>query len=317
MDSPRILVVRLGAMGDVIHTLPAVASLKHSYPLAHITWAIEAKWAALQDGNPSLERVIPLDRGTSLGWRNAWRELRSAKFDFAVDFQGLLKSAVLAMLARVERIYGFRDPREAPAAWFYSNKIVPRGVHVVDRNLDLAAAAGASSLLRSFPLPPGQPEGQLPDGEFVLASPLAGWGAKQWPLEYYSALGERLRRETGLTLVLNGPRELSLAHCSSHVSGLSGLIDATRRATAVLGLDSGPMHLADALGKPGVAIFGPTDPARNGPYQGNLKVLRASGAVTSYRRAAQPDASMLSITPGMVFEALLRARTCSSVTQIL
>jgi heptosyltransferase-1 len=316
MNGPRILVVRLGAMGDVIHALPAVASLKHSHPFSHITWAIEAKWAPLLDGNPYVHRVLSLHRGTSSGWRKAWRELRSQKYDFAVDFQGLAKSAIVAALSRAERIYGFAAPRESIASWFYSNRTIPRSVHVVDHNLDLAAAAGASNPLHCFPLPPGQPEGNLPPGEFVLASPLAGWGAKQWPLGYYATLGERIEREMGMTLVLNGARQISLPHTHAHVSGLPGLIDATRRAAAVIGLDSGPMHLAAALGKPGVAIFGPTDPARNGPYQSNLQVMRAPNSVTSYHRGTAPDPSMLAITPDMIFEALLRARTCSSVTQI-
>jgi heptosyltransferase-1 len=302
-------------MGDVIHTLPAVASLKHSHPFSRITWAIEGKWAPLLESNPYVDHVLALDRGSSMGWRQAWRELRANQYDFAVDFQGLTKSAVVATMAKVDRIYGFADSRERAAAWFYSSRTLPRGVHMVDRNLDLAAAAGASSVLRCFPLPPGQPEGTLPSGDFVLASPFAGWAAKQWPLEFYSTLGEHIKNETGMTLVLNGAREISVPHTRPHASSLPGLIDATRRAAAVIGLDSGPMHLAAALGKPGVAIFGPTDPARNGPYQSNLQVLRSVDAVTSYRRATSPDPSMLAITPDMVLEALLRARTCSSVTQ--
>ena len=321
MDGPHILVVRLGAMGDVIHTLPAVATLKHSYPDAKITWAIESKWAPLLVGNPDVDRLLSVDRGTASGWLNAWRQLHSNKLDFAIDFQGLIKSALVAKLAPVDRIYGLNDPRELAAAWFYSHRTVSQSAHMVDRRLDLAAAAGASHPLRCFPLPPGQPEGILPDSDFVLASPLAGWGSKQWPLENYSALGERIQQETGMTLVLNGPREILLAHTRPHVSGLPGLIDATRRATAVIGLDSGPLHLAAALGKPGVAIFGPTDPSLNGPYQSNLQTLRDPAAVTSYRRGAQPDRSMLAITPAMVFEALVeqvnRARKCSSVTQTL
>ncbi len=304
MSGPRILVVRLGAMGDVLHTLPAVASLKNSIPDSHITWVIESKWTPLLEGNPFIERVIGLDRRTLAGLATAWRELRETHFDFAVDFQGLTKSAVVATIAWPERVYGFRDPRESVASLFYSTKILPRSVHIVDRNLDLSAAAGASSLLHAFPIPSGRPEGKLPTGDFVLASPLAGWGAKQWPLEYYSELGLRIQREMGMTLVLNGPQAIHVEHTVPHVSGLPGLIDATRRASAVIGLDSGPLHLAAALGKPGVAIYGPTDPAINGPYQSNLKLLRSDGAATTYRRTSEPDSSMRAIKPEMVFEAL-------------
>ena len=307
---PRILVVRLGSMGDVIAALPAVASLKHSIPHSKITWVIDPKWSLLLEGNPYVDSVVHLDRRTFTGLRTAWRELRAGRFDFAVDFQGLVKSAIVATLARPERIFGFNAEyaRESPASWFYSTKVPIRSYHAVERNLDLAAAAGASNILRTFPLPPGEQQAKLPEGEFVLASPLAGWGAKQWPLENYQKLADRLRRECGMPLVLDVPQEAShslrVPGTEQHVSKLPGLIYATRRAAAVVGLDSGPLHLAAAMGKPGVAIYGPTDPARHGPYGGTIQVLRSPGAVTTYRRVPEPDASMREITPEQVFEAL-------------
>jgi heptosyltransferase-1 len=306
MNGPRILVVRLGAMGDVIAALPAVASLKHSLPHSKIVWVVEPKWSALLEANPYIDSVLLFDRRTLAGLRKAWRDLRSSHFDLGVDFQGLIKSALVATVARPERIFGFSTPhvRESPAAWFYSTKVSIRSSHAVDRNLDLAAAAGASSILRTFPLPPGEPEGQLPNGDFVLASPLAGWGAKQWPIEYYSQLARRLRRDCGLPLVLNAPYPIRVEGAETHVSGIQGLIHATRRATAVVGVDSGPLHLAAALSKPGVAIYGPTDPARNGPYGGTFAVLRSPTALTTYKRTEQPDESMREITPDQVVGAL-------------
>jgi heptosyltransferase I len=298
--------VRLGSMGDVIAALPAVASLKHSIPHSKITWVIDPKWSMLLEGNPYVDSVVHLDRRTFMGLRNAWRELRADRYDFAVDFQGLVKSALVATLARPERIFGFNAEyaRESAASWFYSTKVPIRSYHAVERNLDLAAAAGASNILRTFPLPPGERQAQLPEGDFVLASPLAGWGAKQWPLEQYAKLAERLHRECGMPLVLDAPHALQVDGAQTHVSTLAGLIYATRRATAVVGLDSGPLHLAAALGKQGVAIYGPTDPARHGPYGGTIGVLRSPDAVTSYNRTAEPDASMREITSDRVFEAL-------------
>ncbi|HTW67008.1 MAG TPA: glycosyltransferase family 9 protein [Bryobacteraceae bacterium] len=306
MTGPRILVVRLGSMGDVLAALPAVASLKHSIPHSKITWAIDPKWSPLLEGNPYVDSVVHLEVRTLAGLVRPCRELRAARFDIAVDFQGLVKSALVATLARPERIFGFNAAyaRESVASWFYSNKVPIRSYHAVERNLDLAAAAGASNILRTFPLPTGEKEGELPEGDFILASPLAGWGAKQWPLEYYSRLGQRLRRECGMPLVLDAPHALQVESAESHVSTLPGLIHATRRATAVVGLDSGPLHLAAALGKPGVAIFGPTDPARHGPYGGTIAVLRRPDAVTSYRRNQDPATSMCAISPDDVFEAL-------------
>jgi lipopolysaccharide heptosyltransferase I len=306
MSGPRILVVRLGSMGDVVAALPAVASLKHSLPQSRITWVIEPKWGVLLDGNPYVDAVIPFERRTLAGWRNAWRELRAERFDVAVDFQGLVKSALLATVARPDRMFGFTAEfaREAPASWFYSDKVPIRGYHAVERNLSLAAAAGATNILHTFPLPAGASEGELPDGDFVLASPLAGWGAKQWPLEYYGELARALRRDFGLPLVLNAPHPLNVEGVWTHVSALPGLIYATRRAAAVIGIDSGPTHLAAAVGKPGVAIYGPTDPARHGPYGDSFTVLRSPVAETSYRRTAEPDASMRAISPDQVIQAL-------------
>jgi heptosyltransferase-1 len=310
--SSRILVVRLGAMGDIIHTLPAAAWLKQAHPGAHLTWLVEPKWAALLEANPYIDRVVLMRRKSFADLVATRRALRSQKYDFAVDFQGLLKSALAACAANPGRIYGFHQSqvRERAAALFYSHKTMARAPHIVDRNMELAAACdapGGEAAQRVFPLPPGCPEGDLPAGDFVLASPLAGWESKQWPLTHYAVLAERLRRELGVPLVLDGPPGANFAQAGAaipHHSSLAGLIYATRRAAAVVGVDSGPLHLAAALAKPGVAIFGPTDPMRNGPYGDTLRVLRSPSASTTYKRGASIDASMRSISPDEVFEVL-------------
>jgi heptosyltransferase-1 len=296
-------------MGDIIHALPAVASLKHSFPGWQLVWAVEPKWAPLLEENPFVDQVLPVRRDNLAGMLATRRLLRAEHFDFAVDFQGLLKSALVASVAHAGRIFGFHQTqtRERAAGLFYSNKTISHAAHVVDRNLDLAAAAGAVSTLRNFHLPAGRPEGDLPSGPFVLASPLAGWASKQWPLEHYQDLAACIRRELDLPLVLNGPPGSGLPH----ISGLPGLIHATRRAAAVVGVDSGPIHVAAALGRPGVAIFGPTDPARNGPYGDTIRVLRSPLAATTYTRGAAVDDSMRAITPREVLEAL-KTVLCSS-----
>jgi heptosyltransferase-1 len=307
----RILIVRLGAMGDIVHALPAAASLKRAYPRSQITWVVERRWAALLEENPCVDRVVLLDR-TFAGLMRLWRELRQERFDFAIDFQGLVKSAVAASVARTDRIYGYDRSfaREPLAATFYSDKVAARSVHRVDCNLELASAAGAPIGAYSAPLPPGHREGSLPAGPFVLASPLSGWRAKQWPLAYYARLAERLRHEAGVPLVLNGPPSgrdalAGVPDAILHLSSIEGLLDATRRAAAVVGVDSGPLHVAAALARPGVAIFGPTDPAQTGPYGGTFTVLRDPGAVTSYQRRGEIDASMRAISADAVFDALL------------
>lgn len=303
-----ILIVRLGAMGDILHSLPGAASLKHSFPAARITWVIEPKWVPLLQGNGFIDRFVLFRRDEPSSWKRTSQELRADRYDLAVDFQGLTKSALIAHLARPERIAGFGPGvvRERPAGLFYSNRVGSAAVHVVDQALDLAAGAGASNLVRAFPLPPGQPEGHLPDVPFALASPLAGWASKQWPLEYYERLAALLRTKLGMPLVLNGaPGAVpAVAGTERHESGIPGLIDATRRAALVIGVDSGPLHLAAALNKCGAAIFGPTDPVRNGPYSGDFQVFRAPGVRTTHRRGTVIDPSMRAITPEQVFAAL-------------
>jgi heptosyltransferase-1 len=302
----RILVIRLGSLGDVIHSLPAVASLKHSFPRSHLSWIIKPQWAPVLEGNPFVDEVIPYQR-TAAGLASAWRRLRQERFQLAVDLQGLIQSSLVAAASRAEKIVGLdrSQAREPLAAGVYSTAVKTAAVHRVDQYLDIAAGAGATNIVTTFPLPQGRPEGSLPEGPFVLACPLAGWGSKQWPLEYYEELAAGLK----LPLVLNGSpaAEQTLAGVPGaqvHISGIAGLIDATRRAHAVVGVDSGPLHLAAALGKQGVAIYGPTDPASHGPYGGTIRVLRSADAVTSYKRREEEDASMRAIQPGEVIEVL-------------
>jgi len=309
MAASRILVIRLGSMGDVIHALPAVASLKRSFPGSALDWVIRPQWARLLEGNPYVDAVIPFDRRMGrLG--ESLRLLRQEHYDVAVDFQGLMQSALVARAARADRVVGlgFRQARESLAALFYSTRVHTTAVHRVDSCLELAVAAGAASQAREFPLPPGTPEGVLPEGKFVLACPRAGWEAKQWPRESYERLAVLLA-EFGMPLVVNGAPESAawlegIRGAKVHLSGLPGLIHATRRAHAIVGVASGPLHLAAALAKPGVAIFGPTDPASHGPYGGTIRVLRALGAVASYKRTKGIDPSMRAITPAMILEAL-------------
>ncbi|MCU1325821.1 MAG: lipopolysaccharide heptosyltransferase, partial [Bryobacterales bacterium] len=237
------------------------------------------------------------------------RELRGSHYDLAVDFQGLFKSAVVAHLANPERLVGFgsRVIREKVAGLFYSLQVDSTETHVVEQAVDLAVGAGAvRQATRNFPIAGGHPEGTLPAEPFVLASPLAGWKSKQWPLEHYEKLAAMVRARFAMPMVLNGaPGTVpAVAGTLVHESGIPGLIDATRRAALVVGVDSGPLHLAAALGKAGAAIFGPTDPKRNGPYGGDFAVFRRDGVTTTHKRGSEIDASMRAITPEQVMQAL-------------
>ncbi len=318
-DVNNILIVRLGAMGDILHALPAATALRRSFPASRLVWAVDAKWAPILEGNGIVDELVLFERHHPGTWNATRRALRAYRFDLAVDFQGLIKSALVAHFARPERIVGYEAgiARERPASWFYSTCVRPKAVHVVDQALELAAAAGAErshveACARVFPLPAGTPEGTLPEGPFVFACPLAGWTSKQWPLEHYRRLAEMVRARLGLPLVINGaPGSLpDVAWAARHESGIAGLIDATRRAALVVGVDSGPLHLAAALGKSGAAIFGPTDPARNGPRGGDFEVFRTSGVQTTHRRGETIDPSMQAITPEQVFAALASRIGC-------
>jgi heptosyltransferase-1 len=247
--------------------------------------------------------VVEFDRRRWPSVRAALAAVRAKRFDMAVDFQGLIKSALVAKASGAAEIRGYARTREAAAGVFYTQRVETRAAHVVDQHLDLAVASGAPERIIEFALPSGVAEGELPADEFVLASPVAGWKSKQWPLEYYSELARHVR------LVVSGAPESraeleQVRGAHVHLSGIRGLIDVTRRAKAVVGVDSGPLHLAAALGKPGVAIFGPTDPARNGPYRSSMRVLRAAGAQTTYKRGDEIAESMRGVTPAEVLEAL-------------
>ncbi|MBE0658087.1 MAG: glycosyltransferase family 9 protein [Bryobacteraceae bacterium] len=306
------MVVRLGAMGDIIHALPAAAALKRAFPGCTLSWAVEPRWRDLLDGGGLADALIEIDRRSYSSVAHGWQRLRSIAFDLAIDFQGLIKSAAVTRAARAAERIGFERAqlREAAAGVFYTRRFHCPAAHVVDRNLQLAAHLGASTAPVEFPLPPGRAEGDLPAGPFILASPLAGWKSKQWPAGNWSALARLIHSESPYQLVLNGPPAAAqyastIPGAAVHISSVAGLIHATRLASAVVGLDSGPLHLAASLSRPALALFGPTDPSRNGPYGPTVRCLRAPEAETTYARGSEIHPSMHALTPASVFRALM------------
>ncbi len=322
----RILLVRFGAMGDIIQTLPAVADLRRGLPGARIVWAVDRRWRDLLAGNPDIDELVSVSlrqwlspgQGAASRAIRTLKHLRGNRFDLALDMQGLVKSAALAAACSPKALAGLGHPmlREPHAAMLYDRHLGTSSAHVVDRYRELAALATGSPPAReaSFPLPKGELRDGLPE-RYVLASPQAGWGAKQWPRGRFSALAEKLWEKHRIPLVVDcGPGQEAQADSIraaapegavvTHASTLPQLVGATRRATAVLGVDSGPLHLAAALGRPGVAIFGPTDPARNGPYGSSITVLRDLEAETNYKRTAEPSPSMRAWSAAAVYRQL-------------
>ena len=345
----RLLIVRLSAMGDVIHTLPAAQALRDVFANATIGWLIEERWADLlcapgtpRGGPRSSQRpLVDCVHTVDLkGWRKslftvqtaeriarAWNDVRSTHYDVALDLQGAIRSAVLARWSGAPVIFGAAQPRETPASLLYTRPVIIPGIHVVEQNLSIAEAfVGRRLSVPAVELPSDNAaesrvtqrlrEASIRD--FAILNPGAGWGAKRWPAERYGLLARALAAEGLQSIVNHGPGEESLAREVETASGstarpfqcpISELIALTRCATLFVGGDTGPMHLAAALNIPVVAIFGPTDPARNGPYGTRSVVLRNPESSTSHARVAQPDQAMLEITVDAVVGA---ARTLLS-----
>jgi heptosyltransferase-1 len=313
----KLLIVRLGSMGDIIHTLPAVTALRSAFPEAILGWVVEECWAEL---------LCPLSTQTWEQIAAGFSELRAQRYELAVDFQGAVRSALIARWSGAPVVYGFTQPRENVASMFYSRQVSARGSHVVEQNLSLAEGV----VRRSLKLPKLQfPRDQAVEdryeerfgnfGDFALLNPGAGWGAKRWPSERYGHVAKALAAEGMKSLINFGPGEERLMQEVESASGgaatgvacsLTELIALTRRAHVFVGGDTGPMHLAAALGIPVVAVFGPTNPARNGPFGTRSIVLRSPISPTSHARRAQPDPGLLEISADEVIaaaRALLRS----------
>jgi heptosyltransferase-1 len=336
-DPESLLVVRLGAMGDIIHTLPALTALRNAFPNARVGWIVEERWAQLlcaqnspRSGpcsparplvdfvhvvNTKAWRKSLLSRETQRQISSALREVRALKYEIAVDFQGALKSAFVARCSGARTVFGLDHPRETPARILYSRRIATTKLHVIEQYHSLAeGVAGKPLPVPVIELPcDGQAEADITrkllelnkERPFVIITPATGWGAKQWPPERYGAVANALATDGLIPLVNCGPGEELLAQAVLAASNgkahliscsLAELIALTRRARLFIGGDTGPLHLAAALQVPVVALFGPTDPARNGPYGTKTVVLRNPASRTSLSHTSAPDPGLLLIT---------------------
>ena len=338
-----VLVVRLSAMGDVIHAMPAISALRAARPDLQIGWLVEQRWAELLCARAS-EYLAPrselkplVDRihvANFAAWRRdllsgeTWRamgllrhELRATKYRTALDLQGAIRSALAARASGAKLRIGSSQPREGPATMFYTRQIDPAGAHVVEQALSLASAVAGQELGYVEPLFPVDPAAKawaeqlhrsLGPKPLAIVNPGAGWGAKCWPAESFGRVARALA-ERGVSVVVNhGPGEEPLADAVVESSGkiavavkcsIGELIALTRRASLFVGGDTGPMHLAAALRVPVVALFGPTRPERNGPYGTSRVVLRNPESVYNSTHTDRPDEGLLSITPQAVIDA--------------
>lgn len=278
----RILVVRLGALGDVVHTVPAVAALAAALPEARIDWLVDRRHAPVLELFALPVRRVPVDPSRS--WREtvrAVRALRAEGYDAALDFQGLLKSALFARFSGARRVIGFDRPalREPLAGAFYTEHVpVSLDLHIIRKNLALAGALGVHDDEIRMPLVEGIRRPPVLEASApVVLNPGAGWPNKRWPPERFGGLASVIRHEHGVrSLVTWGPDERGLAEEVVEASGgaaslapattIADLMRLLAQARLMVSGDTGPIHLAAAVGCPVVGIYGPTNPARNGPW---------------------------------------------------
>ena len=306
--TPRILVVRLSAVGDCVHAVPFIAALRQRYPAAHIGWAIEELGYSLMSGHPCVNRFHVFPRktfkkqtGTFLSrmalLREFANEMKECRYDIAVDLQGLTKSGLVAYFSGATRRIGFlgQDSRELNPLFMTERYVTPPNCqHVVDKNLSLLRAFGINNpraaewpmpdysaenlKLRPFLTDNGLRGGRGGDLPFVIINPGAMWETKRWPAERFGAVAKAIIAQTGLKVVVTwaGPDEENAAKVIVYTAGdgalmapptnLRELAALTARATLFIGNDTGPLHLAVASNVPSVAVFGASDPLRNGPY---------------------------------------------------
>lgn len=291
----RLLVIRLSAFGDVIHTIPAVVALREALPQTEIAWAVEPAYAELVETVARVKAIrVSLKRWSPSRISAAKRDVRG--FDTAIDFQGLIKSALIAWTSGAKARYGFAHDviREKPAAWFVNRHAkIDRSKHVVEWNLELARTF-APEIARvpevDFTTFAKDTSGELARfANRIVLLPGAGKPGKQWPVERFAELARRIGSDA---LVVWGPGEESLAHgIGAEVAPATNfreLAFVLSRARLVVGADTGPLHLAAALGTPLAGLYGPTDPARNGPY-GQLDHVVSTFATTKSMRDISVD----------------------------
>ena len=329
----KALIVRLSSIGDVVHTLPVVAALRrHGW---EVGWVVEPGARPLLPAEPFLQQVAsaPAARGFGLAAaRRVARQLQEQRYDVALDLQGLWKSALWARSSGAPRVLGYASPwrRERLSALLVRElaDLPPDATHVIDKNLALLRAIGIDAVgLRHFPLAPPSEEQvssltarlqELGFKEFVLLNPGGGWPSKLWPSERYGTLARGLRDRGLPSLVSWGPGEERLADRAVALSdgaalkcfstSLTDFLELARRARLVVAADTGPLHLACAAMTPVVGIYGPTDPARNGPFSPRDVVVRRTPLCSPChkRRCPVHEGVMEVITPEEVLRAVDR-----------
>jgi lipopolysaccharide heptosyltransferase I len=337
----RFLIVRLGSIGDIVHAVPMAEALRARWPEAEIDWLVEDALGPVVAMAPTVSRAVPIRTRVvagDRGWVPAMRLLRGRRYDVVFDAQGLVKSAMLARLAGGRRTIGWTRGhlREPAAALAYGETVDPRDArHVIDKNLALLRAVGIDAAERTVWLDPGEPSPAVARWAETTTSPSAllnagaNWPNKRWPPDRFGELAARLSAQHGLTpFVLWGPGDEALADAvvaasrgtasRAPATSLADVVWIARRAALVVCGDTGPIHLACAAGAPVVGIYGPTSPARNGPWHpDDLCVSRFEGCACHHQRSCRaPRWCLLDIGVDEVMRAV-DARLASAARAVL
>ena len=337
----KILFVKLGAIGDIVHALPALAAIRRALPEAQLDWVVEARSAEILRGNPLIGKLIEVDtHSVRSSWsperilaeiRRQTSDLRSGRYDIAIDLQGLLKSAAIAKISGAKRRIGFdkANLREPAARLMYSDKVpVPQGINVIDKNLALVREALAIEVgdVYEFPIATSADHRLEADAiasrsarPFALLNPGGGWVTKLWRAADFGRLAKRLSEESGLEpMIVTGPGEAKLAaEAREHGGGielihaepsLKGFFELAKRAAVYVGGDTGPTHIAVAAGAPVVGLFGPTEWWRNGsPRADDICVGRDDiGCRVDCHRRKCSQWICMDISVDTVFDAVTR-----------
>jgi len=325
MSDPRFLVVRLGSLGDIVHTFPAVAGLRNSFPRAEIIWLTHPRWVNLVASSGLASESWPVDSRDLANVRQTIAKIRAQNWSASIDYQGLWKSALLPFLARIPKRVGFSSAsiREFGVPILYTDRIDPHSAHIADQNGELSLRVGAQNGVGLVKLRVDESDrlrvksvlAAAGIDRYVVLSPGGGWRSKCWPAQRFGELSQKIREELNLPCVINyGPGEETLAAAVKSASGhadpflydgeLGPLMALLKGAQCIVGGDTGPLHLAIALRTKAVAIFGPTNPVRNGPYPPQPFVLRDPAASTTHKRETQTNPSLLRISVAQVFDAV-------------
>jgi heptosyltransferase I len=329
MQTPRILIVRLSAIGDVIQGMPIACALRERFPQAFLAWMVEQRAGQLLQGHPALDQIITLPRGWLKSPRGVWRLrrlLHGLRFDVAIEAQGLTKAAIGAWLSGARRRIGFGNPwgREL-SRWLNTETVDTPGPHIVDRNMQLLAPLGIESPTVRF-MVPEQPDARQTAEQIVRGAELergfavinagAGWPSKLWPAERFATVAAHLGTAWGLPslVIWAGQQEMEIGR--QIVAGSSGhaqfapqttlleLNSLSRLARLFVSSDTGPLHLAAAVGTPCVGLFGPWPAEVHGPYgPQHIALQKAPSPSATHQRRNAPPELMQAITVADVCEA--------------